>query len=195
VTNAIIVHGKPGRTEYYDPAVPSSSNHHWLPWLAKQFIIRDIQADTPEMPYAYAPDYAVWRREFERHDVRPDTILVGHSCGAGFLSRWLSEHRDLRVGRVALVAPWLDPDRLETADFFDFKLDPDLADRTDGLLLLNSDDDGSRIQRSVRLLRETIVGIEYHEFHQHGHFATRELGGTEFPALLDLLGLPSPRAA
>jgi hypothetical protein len=38
VSNAIIVHGEPGRDEYYDPDVPSSSNHHWLPWLAKQFI-------------------------------------------------------------------------------------------------------------------------------------------------------------
>jgi hypothetical protein len=34
--NAIIVHGCPDREEYYDPAAPSASNHHWLPWLANQ---------------------------------------------------------------------------------------------------------------------------------------------------------------
>lgn len=189
-SNAIIVHGKPGRAEYYDPSVPSSSNHHWLPWLAKQLIVRDVMAHTPEMPYAYAPDYPAWCREFERYDIGPRTMLVGHSCGAGFLVRWLSEHPDLLVDRVALVAPWLDPDRSEAPDFFDFTIDAGLAGRARGFLVLNSDDDGERIQGSVRMIRDAVPGLDYHEFHGHGHFGTADLGGPGFSALLDLL-LPS----
>lgn len=189
MSNAIIVHGKPGRDEYYDPDVPSSSNHHWLPWLAKQFILREISASTPEMPHAYAPDYPIWCREFERHDITPNTILVGHSRGAGFLTRWLSDHPRVRVGRVALVAPWLDPEGTEAPEFFDFQLDPDLSGRTDGLLVVNSDDDGPGIQRSVELIRNTVADIHYHEFHQHGHFTTTDLGGNQFPALIELLAL------
>lgn len=107
--NAIILHGKPDKEEYYSETAPSPSNAHWLPWLQKQLIIRDIKADTPEVPYPYELDYATWAREFERFDVTPETVLVGHSCGGGFIVRWLCEHADVHVGKVVLVAPWTDP--------------------------------------------------------------------------------------
>jgi predicted alpha/beta hydrolase family esterase len=194
VSNAVIVHGKPGRAEYYDPDISSSSNHHWLPWLAKQLIVRDIPAHTPEMPHAYAPDYALWSREFERFDIGPGTLLVGHSCGAGFLVRWLSEHPRVRVNRVVLVAPWLDPDRVEAAGFFDFHIDDGLVSRTAGVTVVNSDDDTVRIQRSVRLLLEHIQGIAYLEFHGYGHFGVSDLGGIAFPELLTLLTQPGAHA-
>jgi hypothetical protein len=185
--NAVIVHGKPGREEYYDPGIPSGSNHHWLPWLAKQLIVRDIPAHTPEMPHAYAPGYPAWCREFERYDVGEGTLLVGHSCGAGFLVRWLSEHPRVRVNRVALVAPWLDPDGTRAPGFFAFAIDAGLAARTAGLTVVNSDDDGAEIQRSVRLLRERVRDIGYLELPRRGHFRASDLGGTAFPELLALL--------
>ncbi len=92
--NAIILHGKPdpGQEEYYNPNFPSASNSHWLPWLQKQLMIHDIATQTPEMPYSWQPDYAIWQKEFERYDVTAETIVVGHSCGAGFIVRWLSQH-------------------------------------------------------------------------------------------------------
>jgi hypothetical protein len=55
--NAIILHGCPGKTGYYDPALPNESNAHWLPWLQKELIIRDIKADTPEVPHSYEPKW------------------------------------------------------------------------------------------------------------------------------------------
>jgi predicted alpha/beta hydrolase family esterase len=180
--NAIIVHGRPSREDYYDPSVPSPSSHHWLPWLAKQLLVRDIHAVRPEMPHAYAPDYPVWRREFERFDLDARTLLVGHSCGAGFLVRWLSEHPRVRVGRVALVAPWLDPDGTTAPDFFAFDLDPALTARTQRVVIFNSDDDGDAIQRSVHVLRDAFPRARYHVFTGYGHFLDRE-----FPELLDAL--------
>jgi hypothetical protein len=191
VSNAVIVHGKPGRPEYYDPDIPSSSNHHWLPWLAKQLIVRDIPAHTPEMPLAFAPDYPAWCREFGRYDVGPGTLLVGHSCGAGFLVRWLSEHPRTRVHRVVLVAPWLDPDATLTSAFFDFDIDRRLAARTEGLTVVNSDDDGVDIQRSVRRLRAAIDDHAYLELRGRGHFGLADLGGPAFPELLSLLTEPA----
>ena len=77
--NAIIIHGAPDKEEYYSDKYPSASNFQWLPWLQKQLIMRDIKADTPEMPHAYSPQYDVWKREFERFDITSETILVGHS--------------------------------------------------------------------------------------------------------------------
>lgn len=105
--NAIILHGKsgPGEQEYYNPDFPAASNSHWIPWLQKQLMIRDIYAQTPEVPNSWKPDYATWCKEFERYDITPETVLVGHSCGGGFLVRWLSERPDVRVDKVVLVAP------------------------------------------------------------------------------------------
>ncbi|WP_432825059.1 alpha/beta hydrolase [Dactylosporangium sp. CA-092794] len=180
--NALILHGKPGKAEFYDPAVPSPSNHHWLPWLAKQLIVRDIPAHTPEMPLAYAPHYPAWRRELERHDITPGTLVAAHSCGAGFLLRWLSEHPEVTLGRVVLVAPWLDPTGRQAPGFFDFTLDPHLAARTDSLTVFHSDDDFDDIQVSVRTIRASIAGLRYREFRRYGHF-----GRTTFPELLAAL--------
>ena len=98
--NAIIIHGKPGKEEYYSDKYPSASNFQWLPWLQKQLLIQDIFAVTPEMPRAYEPVYEAWKKEFERHEVTSETVLVGHSCGGGFLIRWLSEHPDVKTGKV-----------------------------------------------------------------------------------------------
>jgi predicted alpha/beta hydrolase family esterase len=168
--NAIIVHGMPGRDEYYDPAVPSASNHHWLPWLSKQLLVREIPAACPEMFRAFEPDYPTWRREFERFDVTPQTLLVGHSCGGGFLVRWLGEHPTVRVGTVVLVAPWIDPDRHLTSDFMVFDLDGDLVSRTQGLHIFGSDDDADTILRSVAILRDALPAARYREFPGAGHF-------------------------
>jgi predicted alpha/beta hydrolase family esterase len=135
--------------------------------------MKDIAAQTPEIPHSWKPDYPLWQKEFERYDITLETTLVGHSCGGGFIVRWLSEHRDVKVGKVVLVAPWLDPDRNETTDFFDFTVDPKLAERTQGLTLFNSDNDYPSIHESVKMIRDTVPGTTYREFHNYGHFATK----------------------
>lgn len=182
--NAVIVHGMPGKDEYYSDKYPSASNFQWLPWLQKQLIIRDIKADTPEMPYAFAPDYDVWKREFERYEITPETILVGHSCGAGFLVRWLSENPEVLVGKVVLVAPWLDVGREDTTDFFDFEIDSDLILRTKGITIFHSDNDTLDINKSVSLLEEKITGLEIKLFSGYGHFTGDDLRINGFPELL-----------
>jgi hypothetical protein len=183
----VLLHGVPGKQEYYDPSFPSASNSHWLPWLQKQLLIHGIAAYTPEIPQAWKPDYLIWAREFERYDIDSNTTLVGHSCGAGFIVRWLSEHSAVTVDKVVLVAPWLDPDRASTTDFFDFVIDPYLHHRTSMLTILNSDNDDQDVQHSVRMIRQSVAKVDYREFHGYGHFCLNDIGTQEFPELLDLL--------
>jgi predicted alpha/beta hydrolase family esterase len=182
--NAVLVHGMPGRDEYYDAEQPSASNAHWFPWLQKQLLVRDIPAATPEMPDAWRPDYPTWQREFERFDVDAGTLLVGHSCGGGFLVRWLSEHPDVRTGRVVLVAPWLDDEFGEAPGFHDFALDPGLAERTAGLTVFASDNDEASIERSVARLQRDVRGASFRDFPGYGHFTRSALGTDAFPELL-----------
>ncbi len=186
--NAILVPGRPDKEEYYNPKYPTNSNNHWFPWLSKQLQIHDIFAVAVEIPEPYSPSYDVWKREFERFDISPETILVGHSCGGGFLVRWLSENRDRNVGKVVLVAPWINPENnpvSDTADFFNFEIDPNLVSRTAGVTIFNSDNDQETIHQSVLIIRDTVNNITYKEFPNKGHFCSEDLKTVEFPELAE----------
>lgn len=183
--NAIILHGKPGEEEYYDTQFPSPSNFHWLPWLQKQLLAKDIKADTPEVQYAFDPRWDLWLKEVERFEIGPETILVGHSCGGGFWVRYLSERKDLNVGKVILVAPSLNPEQTWGKKFFNFEIDPSLSKRVKELVIFNSTDDGDGIQESVRTIREALPETTYREFENMGHFTHRSMASAEFPALLE----------
>lgn len=182
---AIILHGGPSQEEYYDPTTPSESNAHWLPWLQKQLLVRDIFAVTPEIPKSYDRNWKVWQKEVERFDIGPETILVGHSTGAGFWIKYLSIHKKLKVDKVVLVAPWLDPDREFTKNFFDdFEIDPDFSARTKGVTIFASDDDQASVQKTVQIVREKVPAIQYKEFHAYGHFCYEDMKTQEFPELV-----------
>ena len=184
--NAIILHGGPSKEEYYDPKAPSMSNAHWIPWLQGQLLKADVSAATPEVPHSYDRNWEVWNREFERFEIGPETILVGHSTGAGFIVKYLSIHPDLKVAKVVLVAPWLDPDREQTKDFFDdFEIDADMVVRTAGLTIFHSDNDQDSVQKTTKILRGTIRDIDYREFHNYGHFCIEDMKTVEFPELRD----------
>ena len=182
--NAIILHGTTQKEEYYSDKHPSMSNSHWLPWLQKQLLMQDIATQTPDMVKAYEPDYEYWKRELERHDIGEDTILVGHSCGGGFLVRWLSELTDTKVGKVVLVAPWLDPNKRKAPEFFDFEIDPDFVSKTAGVTIFNSEDDFDAIQTSVQTLVDTVKDIKLVTFSGYGHFDIGKMKTIEFPELL-----------
>lgn len=182
--NAIIIHGMPSKEEY--DANPQRTTEHWLPWLNKQLEDRKIATTIPEMPIPYAPVYEQWRDTFEHILCNDETVLIGHSCGGGFLVRWLSEN-NVKVGKVALVAPWTDPDgtdREYCTDFFDFVIDPNLVAKTEGVIVFVSDDDETPILRTVEELEKQIVGLNVIRKQDMGHFTTGD-GIVEFPELLD----------
>jgi predicted alpha/beta hydrolase family esterase len=136
------------------------------------------------MPTPFSPRYGEWKAEFERQAVDEDTILVGHSCGAGFLVRWLSES-DTVVKKLVLVAPWLDPEH-EEGDLFDFAINTALEMRTkSGIDVLYSTNDDDQVQSTLDLLRKHLPTSRYHEFVDYGHFCLRDMGTREFPELLN----------
>lgn len=185
--SAILIHGWNSKEEYYDPDRPTASNDHWFPWLTKQLVLKDINTVSVEMPDGYYPKYDIWKRELERYDIGPETILVGHSCGGGFLVRWLSE-TDKKVGNVILVAPWLGirfNDEPFDETFFDFDIDSKIASQTAGLTIMISDDDDKAVLDSVKILRDKLVGSKFEELSGKGHFVKSSLGGEAFPELLE----------
>lgn len=188
--NAILVPGRPDKEEHYDPKLPSNSEDHWFSWLKRQLILKDIHAVSIEPPFPFRPRYEEWKKEFERFDITPETILVGHSCGGGFLVRYLSEHKDLKVGKVVLVAPWINPDNYDvsdTADFFDFDIDPDFPLRTAGVTVFISSDDDPSVVKTVDTLKEKVKGLKLKEYTDKGHFTYEHIHTREFPELLEVI--------
>ena len=183
--NAIIIHGWPEADEYFNPLLPSPSNNHWLPWIQHELIIRGWNAQTPEMPDAHTPEYEKWKAVFEGFAIDDQTILIGHSCGAGFLVRWLSESR-ANVGKVVLVAPFLDPHGELGTGFFDFEIDPELISRTNGVDILYSADDDTAILESVETLGSELPEASFHAYEDKGHFCLDDMGTDEFPELLEI---------
>ena len=185
--NAIILHGLPSKHYYYSAKHPSASNSHWLPWLQKQLMMHDIRADTPEVPNAHEPTYEAFVTEVERFDINPHTTLIGHSMGAGFWVRYLSERPELTVDKVVLVAPWLNLERERELDFFDFEIDPTIGARINELTIFSSDDDDESMQQSTRVIKEKLPLADVRIFHAYGHFTASSMKTDAFPELLDVV--------
>ena len=183
--NAIILHGMPSKEEYFDLNISSPSNSHWLPRIQKQLLVKGYNAQTPELPNPFEPEYVSWKKIFELFPVTSETILIGHSCGAGFLVRWLSENK-IRFGKVILVAPWIDLNKELANGFFEFEIDSEMANRSESMHVIFSNDDDDEIISSVEKLKE-IKNMQVHEFEKMGHFTSGSMGTNEFPALLDII--------
>lgn len=182
---AIIIHGMPSKEEYFETG-SCSSKHHWLPWMKFNLEAKSVSTKTPEMPEPYEPNYENWKAVFEQLHIDEETVLIGHSCGGGFLVRWLSENT-ISVGKVILVAPWMDPSHEEkelVTDFFDFTIDPTLVEKTKGITIFISDDDDVPMLKTVELLKEKISELKIVEFVGKGHFVEGDMGTNEFPELL-----------
>jgi len=184
--NAILVHGTCDKDEYFDENQPSLSNAHWFPWLQKQLLVNSIFCQTPEMPDAHTPVYEKWKKEFERFTVDENSILVGYSCGGGFLVRWLTENK-IKINKLILVAPWLDPQHSKTTDFFSFEIDKNLLGRTNETHLFISKDDDKDIHKSVEIIKNKLPTIKIHQFENKGHFTYEEMKSDKFPELLEII--------
>lgn len=190
MNQVILIHGMPNKEEYLGKGGwPSPSNVHWLPWVQTQLSYKDILCQTPEMPKPYEPNYKKWCEVFEQFKISNETILVGHSCGGGFLLRYLSEHPELSPKRVILVAPWIDtePYELEEGnDFFYFEIDQGLTSRTELHVFISSDDDVPML-RTAELIERTLPSTIWHRYTDKGHFTEPDLGTKTFPELLALI--------
>ena len=95
----IILHGCPPSA---DNIIPKEKR--WMNWLEKKLKEKGFNAIAPAMPTPWKPRYEEWKEMFEKYPVTHNSLLVGHSCGASFLVRWLLETNN-HVKKLILVAP------------------------------------------------------------------------------------------
>ena len=181
----ILLHGTCDATEYYDGnKYRSLSNSHWFPWMQKQLLVRDIEAHTPEVFKAFEPTYDKWLNELNRYDVDTDTVLIGHSCGGGFLLRWLHENKQAPFKKIILVAPWMDPDGEKTTDMFNVDFDFDGVDNNK-VVIYSSTNDHSSIHSSIEMIKRVLPESRVDVFKDYGHFCYGDMQTEAFPELLE----------
>ena len=148
------------------------------------------------MPESWRPDYSLWRQTFEKYDVNSETILVGHSCGGGFLIQWMSENPQICAGDVYLVAPAFGDkfnpgapyDEPLRGGFFDFEIDEALLDRVRSLTIFYSDNDSVRVDTAIKILKKSFPSACYQLFPGYGHFCgKRDMADDTFPELFETI--------
>ena len=83
--NVFIVHGSYGKPF-----------ENWFPWMEKELEKKDISCVIPTFPTPAHQNYDAWSELLdyyvEKGFITSETVMVGHSCGAVFISKYLNQH-------------------------------------------------------------------------------------------------------
>jgi uncharacterized protein len=174
----LIVHGCPQSAEDLLP-----HNKLWMNWLEGKLKEKGLNAVAPDMPVPWKPRYEAWKKELEKYSVTQNSMLIGHSCGGGFLVRWLLDtHKTVK--KLILVAPAISSvveDRQKY--FYNFELPSDASEIADEIVLFVSNDSESMLESFElysKALKPRVIRLE-----NKGHFIIYTMGTNEFPELLE----------
>ncbi|MDP3735627.1 MAG: alpha/beta hydrolase [bacterium] len=185
--NCIIIHGCPSDAEKAMNPTTRTYDKHWIPWAKKELTTLGIKTETPLMPSPWEPDYEKFKSEFEKYTVGENTTVVGHSCGAAFLVRWLGETKR-KICKLVLVAPWKisDKDDAFRKAFYACPIDETIKSRVSKVVMFTADDEESDGKESLRIFHRALGG-EIIELQGHGHYTMNDMGTEEFPELLEAM--------
>lgn len=174
----IILHGCPPNEQTVTP-----KENRWMNWVEKELIKKGLDAVAPDFPKAWEAKYIDWKKLFEKNSITKNTLLVGHSCGAAFLTRWLLEN-NRKVKKLILVAPAIVPETEDDPrkDLYDFLLPDNATHIADEIVIFTSNDFPHHL-KSLELyklsLKPKVVELE-NKF----HFLYFQMKTNEFPELL-----------
>ena len=184
--NIVFCHGCMGPKYDWDKRTYDASAW-WADWL--QFFVEfehDVIMQKPYFPHAHMllMKYDEWEKIMDRQELTPDTVLIGHSAGGGFVLKYLAMHPELKVRQVILVAPYIDVEDIQPFGFYkDLNLSADMMAQTEyGIDIMISDDDFPYIKNSVEKIVKNIPGVRVHNFSGRGHFT-----GPELPEIMPII--------
>jgi len=182
--NFVIVHGCPSKKEHLID-IRKDNAKHWIPWMRKEIEKRGFIVSTPLMPTPWDRNYPDWKKEFEKELVDENTVLIGHSCSCCFLIRWLGETKK-EVAKIILVAPSLLQNQRKGyyPEWYNFQIDSSIKKRVGDIVIFVSDNDSQKIIKSSEIAHEEL-GCRVIKLKGKGHFTFNDLGGQEFPELLE----------
>ncbi|MEI7961270.1 MAG: alpha/beta hydrolase [archaeon] len=187
VANCIIIHGCPSNKEKELDPQTRTYDKHWIPWVKRELIKRNIKTEAPLMPAPWEPVYADFKKEFEKNSINEDTVLIGHSCGCTFLVRWLGETKR-RIHKLILVAPWKiekGADNLKKA-FYEFPIDSAIKDRVKEIVMFTADDEAEDGKKGLKMFHKALGG-KIINLSGHGHYCLKNMKTEKFPELIDVI--------
>ncbi len=183
--SCIIIHGGP--LSDTEEKIHTLHQLHWQPWVKKELEMRGIPCSVPAMPKPWFPEYKQWKLEFELYSLNESTILVGHSRGAAFLVRWLSETKR-SVAKLILIAPNLKTQSIHSTikNFYSFDIDIGIQHRVNERIVFTSENDDLENIKSAQLLA-TELDCKVINLPSYGHYITQDMGSDEFQELVDCI--------
>lgn len=167
----------------YEVDDPRERTKGWKSLLSEH-LGSEYEVIAPRMPNSANAKYAEWKLWFEKHFkfIETDVILVGHSLGASFLARYLSEEKfpGKILGTFLISGPFsVDEDRqlVEFVPPASLKL---LEEQGGTVFLYHSKDDDvvNFIELGKYQAALPTATVRVHE--NQGHFI-----GDEIPGLID----------
>src|SRR3989344_292293 len=163
-----------------------SDKSDWKPWL-RQRLGGDYEVILPIMPNKTNAQFDEWEIWFEKlasflHD---GVILVGHSLGGTFLTKYLSENQfKKKIKAVFLVGAVYGRDS-EGYSLVSFTLPTNLNLQTETIYLYHSKDDSVVPFSALEQYKKALPNAQIRIFEDRGHFNQEE-----FPELAqDILNL------
>ncbi|MFM2482694.1 RBBP9/YdeN family alpha/beta hydrolase [Celerinatantimonas sp. YJH-8] len=167
-------------------ATPDS---HWFPWLEQQCqMLPSVVFHRIQMPAPDTPSLEPWLKTLEATiQIKPSTILIGHSLGCITLLRYLA-HTQQRIRGLFLVAGFCEPlKQFPELDEFVNTLLPcaQLLQQAETRVMIYSDNDPV-VPPSLSLNLAQQLDMKRVEIPHAGHFVARH-GITQLPILWQLL--------
>ena len=165
---------------HYDRIKPQKS---WKTWTAEQ--MHDTDVLLPTFPNGSNAVYDEWKIYFEKliPFLEDDVQLVGHSLGAMFLAKYLSENPLVKpVKRIVLIAGGYDDDSNEDLGSFKVTSAKNINFSAREVYLLHSKDDPVVSFSELAKFQADLPSAIVHIFSNYGHFNTET-----FPELLEIL--------
>ena len=149
----------------------------------------DYEVIMPPMPNGQNAKFIEWSIWFERHFdyLNNGAILVGHSLGAMFLAKYLSQNNlPFRPRAVFLMAGAYALPGFSDKDCKDFLVEPKavqkIVSKTDKLVIVHSEDDFVVPYGHALALYQAVPEAEFLSFEDKNHFLV-----AEFTELLNLI--------
>lgn len=178
----VVVHGcNDNKQEAFEGG--RENTRHWHPWLKEELEKRGIEFSGELYPDDWNPDYSEWIKVFEKNKIDKETILVGHSCGGGFLLRWLGENK-CRIKKLILVAPAITYGEYVNPSLVSFDLNKDCIKHVDKTVIFSSFNESKGLKKALRIICDKLE-ISPVLFKDKGHFTLEDMGTREFPELLE----------
>ncbi len=181
----VIIHGS------NDQPLNNISQKNWFPWLKQNLENKGYTTILPELSNNHAPDYEVWKQDFERQvgNLNSNSVVIAHSAGGAFIVRYLSE-KLVPIRKLILMSPshtkTADNSRLN--DLLNFQINPKLQSLIGSVIVATSDNEPEYRHENVDFYLSQLGGSKK-IFEGLGHFCKSDMGRVEFPEILELLSI------